>query len=201
MIGRDFETALTNLREVFLRLRQAKLHLKVSKCKLLQKDVVFLGHWISQDGITCDPDKLQVIRCWPQPKDKVEIKSFQGLVGYYRKMVPKFAEIALPLNRLTRKKAKFSSGSEQQEAFQKVKKCLLNPSILGFPVESGGSFILDKDASGSAVGGILSQYQGNQDRVIAFGSHTLNAAKQNYCTTKRELYSVVYSCSSLYNIC
>ena len=59
-------------------------------------------------------------------------------------------------------------------------------------MESGGSFILDVDASGSAVGGILSQYQGNQERVIAYGSHTLNAAQQNYCTTKRELYSVVY---------
>ena len=192
VMGRDFETAMTNLREVFLRLRQAKLHLKVSKCKLLQKDVVFLGHWISQDGITCDPDKLQVIKCWPQPKDKVEIKSFLGLVGYYHKMVPEFAEIALPLNRLTRKKAKFSWGSDQQEAFQKLKNCLLNPPILGFPVESGGSFILDVDASGSAVGGILSQYQGNQERVIAYGSHTLNASQQNYCTTKRELYSVVY---------
>ena len=76
VIGRDFETALQNLREVFLHLRQAKLHLKVSKCKLSQTDVVFLGHWISQDGINCDPNKLQVIKCWPQPKDKVEIKSF-----------------------------------------------------------------------------------------------------------------------------
>ena len=192
VMGKDFETALENLKSVFLRLRQANLQLKVNKCKLFQKKVVFLGHLVSQEGITCDPEKLQVIKCWPQPKDKTEIRSFLGLVGYYRKMVPAFSEIALPLTRLTRKKANFTWGSDQQTAFLKLKECLMTPPILGFPLESAGPFLLDTDASGFAVGGILSQYQNNEERVIAYGSHTLNSAQQNYCATKRELYSVVY---------
>ena len=86
MLGKDFDTALENLHAVFSRLRQANLKLKVSKCKLLQKEVVFLGHLVSENGITCDPAKIKKIENWPVPEDKTDIKSFLGLVGYYRKM-------------------------------------------------------------------------------------------------------------------
>ena len=192
VLGKDFDTALENLHAVFSRLRQANLKLKVSKCKLLQKEVVFLGHLVSENGITCDPAKIKEIESWPVPEDKTDIKSFLGLVGYYRKMVPEFAELAVPLTRLTRKKAKFEWGPEQETAFNRLKKCLIQPPILSFPLESGGSFLLDTDASGVAIGSVLSQYQNNEEKVIAYGSHTLNPAQQNYCTTKRELYSVVF---------
>ena len=192
VVGKDFETALENLRLVFSRLRQAKLQLKVSKCLLLQKSVLFLGHQVSEFGITCDLTKSEIIRDWPQPQDKTEIKSFLGLANYYRKMVPNFSDIASPLTRLTKKKAKFAWGQLQEEAFVKLKQCLTEPPILAFPLEQGGSFVLDCDASGFAIGAVLSQYQSNAERVIAYGSHTLNEAQQNYCTTKRELYSIVY---------
>ena len=109
-LGETFEQALDNLRLVFDRLRQANLQLKVSKCKLMQKEVVFLGHLVSELGISCDLDKTSCIREWPQPRDKTEIKAFMGLASNYRKMVPHFAEIALPLTRLTRKNAIFKWG-------------------------------------------------------------------------------------------
>ena len=97
VLGENFDMAPQNLRLVFLRLRQTNLQLKPSKCKLLQKQVVFLGHLVSASGITCDPDKIAALRDWPQPQDKTEVKSFLGLVGYYRKMVENFADLALPL--------------------------------------------------------------------------------------------------------
>ena len=192
VLGETFEQALDNLRLVFDRLRQANLQLKVSKCKLMQKEVVFLGHGVSEQGISCDPDKTSCIREWPQPRDKTEIKAFMGLASYYRKMVPHFAEIALPLTRLTRKNAIFKWGSEQENAFTQLKNCLTTAPILAFPLEESGSFVLDTDASGFAIGGIISQIQSGTERVIAYGSKTLNQAQQNYCTTKRELYSIVY---------
>ena len=192
VLGQNFEIALRNLELVFLRMRQSGLQLKASKCKLLQKQTVFLGHLITPNGITCDPDKIKAIKDWPQPQDKTELKSFLGLTGYYRKMVPAYAELAIPLTRLTKKKVKFHWGPEQESAFEKLKNCLIQPPVLAFPLEDGGSFLMDCDASGCAIGCVLSQYQDNQERVIAYGSHTLNQAQQNYCTTKRELYSVVY---------
>ena len=192
VMGENFDSALENLKLVLLRFREANLKLKVSKCKLFQKEVVFLGHQVSEAGITCDPQKTKIIKHWPRPSDKTEIKQFLGLVNYYRKMVPEFSEIAIPLSRLTKKRAQFEWGQEQEAAFEKLKQCLTEPPILSFPLETGGSFVLDCDASAHAIGGILSQYQSNVERVIAYGSHTLNSAQQNYCTTKRELYSIVY---------
>ena len=107
-------------------------------------------------------------------------------------MVPAFSEVAIPLTKLTKKNTDYHWGPEQEEAFQHLKACLMQPPVLAFPLENGGPFVLDCDASGSAIGAVLSQYQDNLERVIAYGSHTLNDAQKNYCTTKRELYSVVY---------
>ena len=70
VMGKDFETALNNLRAVFLRLRQAGLQLKVSNCLLLQKSVVFLGNRVSDQSVTCDQSKTETIRDWPRPQDK-----------------------------------------------------------------------------------------------------------------------------------
>ena len=90
--------------------------------------------------------------------------------------MPAVAEIALHLTLRTRKRAYFIWGPEQQTAFQKHKDCLMSPPILGFPLESEGSFVIDKDASGHTIGSIISQFQDNKERVIAYGSHTLNTA-------------------------
>ncbi|MEW8486027.1 MAG: reverse transcriptase family protein [Candidatus Thiodiazotropha sp.] len=72
VLKKNFDTALENLHAVFSRLRQANLKLKVSKCKLLQKEVVFLGHLVSENGITCDPEKIKEIENWPVPEDKTD---------------------------------------------------------------------------------------------------------------------------------
>ena len=146
-MGKNFETALNNLRAVFLCLRQAVLQLKVSKCLLLQKSVVFLGHRVSEQGVTCDHSKTETIRDWPRPQDKTEIKSFVGLANYYRKRVPLFSEVALPLTRLTKKKAKFEWSPQEEDAVLKLKHCLTEPPISAFPLEHGGSFVFDCDAS------------------------------------------------------
>ena len=74
----------------------------------------------------------------------------------------------------------------------KLKEKLIQPPILSFPLESGGKSLSDTDASGVTIRAVLSQYQNTEEKVIAYGSYTLNPVQQNYCTTKRELYSVVY---------
>ena len=91
----------------------------------MQQETVFLGHLISPEGITCNPDKTKTIRDWPAPRDKTELKSILGLMGYYRKMVPAYAELAIPLTKLTKKKVKFQWGPEQESAFEKNSKLVL----------------------------------------------------------------------------
>lgn len=124
-------------------------------------------------------------------KNKTEVRSILGLIGYYRKSIPQFAETAKPLTRLTRKNAKFVWNSERcEDAFVKFKNALVTAPVLFFPKEQG-IFILDTDTSLCGVCGVISQEQEGTKRVIVYASKTLNSEQQNYCTTKRELLAVV----------
>ncbi|MEW8092744.1 MAG: reverse transcriptase domain-containing protein [Candidatus Thiodiazotropha endolucinida] len=190
ILGKTFDQALENLQLVFQRLREANLKLKPKKCFLFQPKVTYLGHVVSEDGITCDPAKIEAVKHWPTPTNKTEIRSILGLIGYYRKFIPDFSARASPLTKLTRKKAKFQWSEECDHAFLDLKDCLINSPILAFP-RCSGTFVLDCDASSYALGGVLSQLQDEEERVIAYASHTLNPAQQQYCTTKRELLAVV----------
>ena len=98
-----FDEHLSRLRSVFERLRDAGLKLKSSKCVFLQRQVSFLGHVVSAEGIQTDPEKIAAVRDWPTPTSISELKGFLGLVTYYRRFIPSFSEMAEPLNYLTRK--------------------------------------------------------------------------------------------------
>ena len=107
-------------------------------------------------------------------------------------MITFCADRVQPLTKLTKKGTEFVLGKEQEASFNDMKDCLTTSPILGFPQDNGGPLILDTDASGFAIGGMLSQVQEGVEIVIAYASHALNPAQQHYCTTKRELYAVVY---------
>ena len=100
------------------------------------------------------------------------VRQFVGFVGYYRRFVKIFAELADPLVALTRKGVPFMWGDEQQRAFDALKACLLSAPILGFPTEKD-RFVLDTDASLFDIGGVLSQIQNEEEVVIAYASHSL----------------------------
>ena len=100
----DIKTHLQHIEMLFQRLREAKLKLKESKCNFLKKHVQYLGHLISGEGIEPVPEKLESIRHMPAPQTPKEVKQFLGLIGYYRKFIPKFSDVARPLTNLTKKK-------------------------------------------------------------------------------------------------
>ena len=190
VFGRSFDQALTNLVQVFERLRQAGLRLKPSKCSLFQNSVKFLGHIVSKEGVSCDPDKIDCVRNWETPKCVTEIRSFVGFASYYRRFIPHFAHIAAPLVRLTEKNAKFCWDQSCVEAFDTLKKKLIEAPVLAYP-QSEGLLILDTDASNVSISGCLSQVQNGVEKVLAYGSKALSSAQRRYCTTKRELLAVV----------
>lgn len=190
----NLDEHLHRLRSVFQHLRKANLKLKPEKCKLLKNRVKFLGHVVSHDGIETDPDKTEHVRDWPEPTNISELRSFLGLTTYYKRFVPNFAQIAEPLYSLTRKGAVFQWASSQQTAFDQLKSCLTRAPILAYPDfrDSAGVFVLDTDASDVAIGGVLSQRQKDgSERVIAYGSRTLQSGEQNYCATRREMLALV----------
>ena len=112
---------LEYLEIIFHRLKEAGLKMKHSKCDFFKSKIHYLGHLISADGIRPLPNKLDSIKHMPAPKDAKEIKQFLGLTGYYRKFVPRFADISRPLTTLTKKDQKFEWTPACQKSFELLK--------------------------------------------------------------------------------
>ena len=191
--GKSVPEALMRLEEVLDRLSDFGLQLKAKKCIFMQTEVAFLGHIVGQTGLACDPEKLSAVRNWHEPNRVKAVRQFVGFVGYYRRFVRNFAELADPLVALTRKGVPFVWGGEQQ-AFDALKACLLSAPILGFPTEED-QFVLDTDASLFAIGGVLSQVQNEEEVVIAYASRSLRISQRRYCTTRREMLAAVVMCT------
>lgn len=190
VIGRSFEEHLKNLREVFLRLRSANLKLSPKKCTLFAKEVKYLGHTVSADGIKTDPDKIKAIKDWPTPKDKRQLRSFLGLATYYRRFVKGFAQIAKCLHQLTEKHRPYKWDEQCQNAFDTLKAKLIEAPMLEYP-RPGVTFTIDTDASNIGIGAVLSQEVDGEERPISFYSRVLSKSERNYCVTRRELLAVV----------
>ena len=178
------------MEEVISRLGKAGLKLSAKKCHFFRETVRFLGHIVSGDGISTDPEKTRVVEEWPQPTNVTEVKSFLGTCSYYRRFIDHFSEIAKPLHQLTMKGISFVWGQDCDQAFRRLKQAITSAPILSYPA-SEGQFILDTDASQFSVGAVLTQVQEGEEKVIAYYSQALSKEERNYCTTRRELLAVV----------
>jgi hypothetical protein len=123
---------------------------------------------VSPEGITTDPEKLKAVREWPTPKNKHEVRSFLGLCAYYRQFTSSFTNIAKPLSK--------SNPSSGLQRWRPPSERSREPCVLSQP---GQRFIVDTDASDVGIGGVLSQVQDGQERVIAHYSKTLSCG-ENY---------------------
>ena len=124
---------LQQLRCLFKKLRAADLKLKEIKCNFLKKHIQYLGHIVSGEGITPLPEKLASIKRMFPPKTPKEVKQFLGLIGYYRKFVPRFSDIARPINALTSKDIEFKWTQQCQDSFELLKTRLMTDPILTYP--------------------------------------------------------------------
>ena len=179
-------------RNVFDRLRRANLSLQPEKCEFLKKEVVHLGHIIGKDGVKPNPEKLKAVRDFPRPRNIKNVCQFLGLTGYYRRFIEGYAETAKPLSHLLKNNVPFIWGNDEETSFQDLKEQLITEPVLIFP-DFSKPFIVTTDASGYAIGGILSQGPINQDRSVAYGSRTLNGAEVRYDTNEKEALAIVCS--------
>ena len=181
-----------HLIEIMRRLRKNNLKLQPDKCEFLRKEVIYLGHIITENGITPDPTKLEAVKNFPQPKTVKNIQAFIGLAGYYRKFIKDFSKIAKPLTKLTKKGEKFIWTVEQQNAFETLKEKLITAPVLSYP-DFEKKFLVTTDASDYAIGAVLSQGPVGSDQPIAYASRILNKAERNYNTTEKELLAIVWA--------
>ena len=188
--GTTFDDSLDNLTLIFERLRSYVLQLKSTKCHLFQSSVPFLGHVVGRSGLECDPRKIEDVKSWPVPDCLKSVRQFLGFVGYYRRLIPSFADLAEPLVALTGKDVPFIWRPACHMAFTGLRDAMVRAPILAFPTESG-DYVLDTDASNFGLGGVLSQIQNGVECVIAYCSRALRPSQCKYCTTKREMLAVV----------
>ena len=192
VFSKTWEEHVARLRQVFDRLRQAKLKLGAEKCTFAAAEVSYLGHRVTVDGLLPDPDLLKAIRDIEAPKSATEVRSFLGLAGYYRRYVNNFAAIAGPLHALTRKDTVFHWTPECQQAFDTLKLHLTTSPITAFP-DFSLPFRLYTDASTAGLGAILAQVRDGKERIICCASRSLNQAEKAYPATKLECLAIVWA--------
>ena len=121
---------LIKFKKLAHRLREANLKLQPSKCKFLYKEVAYLGHIITEEGVKPDQQKIQAVRNYPTSRTPKGIKEFLGLTGYYRRFIPEFSKTARPLPQLLKKDTVFDWGPSQQTAFDHLRLALQKEPIL-----------------------------------------------------------------------
>jgi hypothetical protein len=176
-----------HLHIVLQRLRDHRLYAKLSKCDFWLREIKFLGHTISQDGISVDPEKVQEAMDWKPPTTVWQIRSFLGLAGYYRRFIPDFSRIAKPMTKLLKKGVKYEWSQKCEDALT-LRQHLTTAPMLAQP-DNTKSFDVYCDASGTGLGYVLMQ----DNRVIACASRALRPHEQNYPTHDLELAAVVHA--------
>ena len=178
-----------NLIKVFQRLSEYNLKLNPNKCCFLKSEVVYLGHLITSEGIKTDPSKFKIIENYPIPKNAEEVKRFVAFCNYYRRFIKDFADIASPLNALSKKKQEFIWTQRCQDSFNNLKQKLMSPEVLKYP-NFEEQFILTTDASNVALGAVLSQGKIGEDRPITYASKALNKHEKNKSVIEKELLAI-----------
>ena len=202
--SQDIETHLQHIRIFFQRLREADLKLKNSKCNYFKTHVQYLGHLVSGKGIRPLPEKLDSIKKMPAPTTPKEIKQFLGLVGYYRKFIPRFADIARPMTNLTKQDIPFEWTIQCQAAFELLKEAIITSPILKYPDPNKG-YTLFTDASKYAWACVLTQeYQYRKDgkeykinHPITFTSGLFKGSQMNRAALTKEAFAIYSSIKKL----
>jgi hypothetical protein len=128
-------------------LKEKQLYAKPSKFFFGVKDVEYLGHILSHEGVKVDPNKIKAMMDWPIPKTLNNLRGFLALIGYYRNFVRHYGRIAAPLTALTKKDA-FSWTPEETKYFEQLKEVMCKSPVLTTP-DFTKNFIVEYDASGN----------------------------------------------------
>ena len=186
VFDRDLNSHMATLSEIFQRLRAANMKMKPSKCNWVAKEVKYLGHVLSREGIQVDQDKIKVVKEFRTPRNVKELRSFLGLANYYRKFCRHYSRIVAPLHRLLRDGEKYDWSRECEEAFLKLKNTLMTAPVLAYP-DMTKEFILYTDASAYAISYILGQRDDQgRETVICYGGRGLRDSERAWPISQRE---------------
>lgn len=180
-----WEEHLDHVKQVLHQLWTHEFFVKKEKCQFGQKEVNYLEHVISHEGVSMDPKKISAMVSWPKPTTLKGLRSFLGLTGYYRKFIKGYGEIAQPLTQMLKKEA-FHWNPQAEKAFENLKAAMVAGTVLAMPNFSQ-PFVVECDASGVGLGAVLMQ----GGRPIAFYSQALHGKNLALSTYEKELLALV----------
>ena len=190
--GRNEDEVVQRLEGVFQRLRERNLKLKHSKCTFMCDRVKYLGHIISSDGVSLDPEKVRAIKDQPVPKCLKDLRVFLGMASYCRRFLKDFASISSPLYEAL-KGSRLDWSGELQKSFERIKDMLCSPPVLASP-DLMMDYRLYTDASDVGMGACLTQMQGGLERVIAYGSKKFDERQRRlYAVIEKEAAAIVWA--------
>ena len=193
----SFENHLTKLGQVLQRIQDAGLKINARKSFFCQAELEYLGYWITRKGIMPVPHKVQAMLKIAEPRTRKQLRSFIGLINYYRDMWIRRSDVLAPLTKLLQgdKNSKWDWPPEAAAAFQKIKQIIAQKVLLTHP-DFSKPFEIHTDASKYQLGAVISQ----EGQPIAFYSRKLTSAQLNYTTTEKELLAIVETLKEFRNI-
>jgi hypothetical protein len=181
------EEHLKHLTLVMRRLQREKLLINLKKSYFMKTKLIYLGFVISSNELKMDPNKVREIKEWLSPRKIFEVRSFHGLASFYRKFIRNFSGICAPMMDIVKKKHKYFNWIEEaKKSFKVLKKKITKQPILVL-LDFGKIFQVRCDASGIAIGAVLSQ----DNRPVAYFSEKLNETKDKYSTYDKDFYVVI----------
>ncbi|KAK3273144.1 hypothetical protein CYMTET_18601 [Cymbomonas tetramitiformis] len=203
----DFDSHVSHVRQFLQRCRDHQFFIRPSKVELFVRSIDFIGHHISEAGLSIIEDRIRAVMAIQSPvsygptvgkqpprrmaKDgKSSLRSFLGMVGQFRRFIPKFSKIAEPLNRLLKDNAEFVWESEQQQAFDNLKSAICNAPVLQLP-DQKLPYIMEVDGSGTHVGQVVLQDQGKGMKPCGYHSVTLSDTQRRWPIPEIELFAIV----------
>jgi len=187
VFNKSKEEHLEHLKLVLKTLQKEKLLINLKKCSFMKEELVYLGFVISREGLKMDLEKVQAIRNWPTPRSVFEVRSFHGLASFYRKFIKGFSQVCAPILETIREvNQPFQWTEVADRNFNLLKRKITEKPILALP-KFEKVFQVETDASGEAIGAVLSQEQ----RPIAYFSEKLNDEKRRYSSYDKEFYAIV----------
>ena len=191
-----FEDHLHQLSTVLRRLRRAGLRINAEKSSFFSPEIEYLGYLLTKEGIKPVHKKIQAVLDLQAPTTLKQLRSFLGMVQFYRDMWKRRSHILAPLTDLVGKgKKKIEWNAIHQQAFEDIKKVMAKETILNYP-KFGQPFEIHTDASDRQLGSVIAQ----DGKPLAFYSRKLSSAQRNYTTTEQELLSIVETLKEFRNI-
>jgi hypothetical protein len=188
----DVDDHHRHLAEVFGRLQNHKLFLKLSKCSLFQDKVEFCGHDLSTEGISISPNKVKAIQSRPIMSSRKDVEKYLGVMVYFQDFIKDYAKITLPLSDLLKKNKQFIWTEAAEEAVTKLIHAVTNAPVLRY-FEDNRETRVFSDASQYAIAGWISQKHEDGWHPVVFTSRKLRLAELNYSNPERELLALVYT--------